>query len=205
MRRIKGYLLLLVIMMATAGYAQKGKPSLSFLTSAGALVPLSGFGKAYQTSLALGTGIEYAIGQHYFVQLTADINALRYNQQIKDNAAGYLFQNTKSGVLLGGLQIGRNIWIGHQQKIFVSPYVGGGYLNIGEPRLDLDPATHIISQSVSRKGGFFGRGGIRLAYKTASKILQTLYVDMAYWRSPIHIQNAQPQALTLSLGTRFGF
>lgn len=205
MKRINRYMLLLVVLMATTGYAQKGSPSLTFLTSAGALVPLSGFGKAYQTSLALGTGIEYTLDQHYFVQLTADINALRYNQQIKDNASGYLFQNTKSVVLLGGLQIGRNIWIGHQHKIFVSPYIGGGYLNIGEPRLQLDPATFIIRQSVSRKGGFFGRSGIRLAYKTASTILQTLYIDMAYWRSPIHIQNAQPQALALSLGTRFGF
>jgi hypothetical protein len=198
-------MLLLAMLVGTTGYAQKGSPSLSFLTSAGALVPLSGFGKAYQPSLALGTGIEYAFGQHYFVQLTADINAVRYNQQIKDDAAGYLFQNTKSAVLLGGLQIGRNIWIGQQQKIFVSPYIGGGYLSIGEPRLSLDPVTHIIRQSVSRKGGVFGRGGIRLAYKTTSKVLQTLYVDMAYWRSPIHIQNAQPQALALSLGTRFGF
>lgn len=196
---------MLLMLVGTSACAQKGSQSLSFLTSAGALVPLSGFGKAYQPSLALGTGIEYSFGQHYFVQLTADINAVRYNQQIKDDAAGYLFQNTKSAVLLGGLQIGRNIWIDQQQKIFVSPYIGGGYLNIGEPRLSLDPATHIISQSVSRKGGAFGRGGIRLAYKTASKVLQTLYVDMAYWRSLIHIQNAQPQALALSLGTRFGF
>lgn len=38
----------------------------------------------------------------------------------------------------------------------------------------------MITQEVTRMNGLFTRGGLRLGYKTNSKVLQTIYLDASY-------------------------
>jgi len=176
-----------------------------FTTSFGILSPLSKFSNAYKTSLALNSGIEYKFSKNYFLQFVLDFNAINYDQQIKDASSNYLFQNTSSSVFLVGLNVGRNVNINKSGSLFVSPYLGLGYANIGEPRLTIDNTTNVITQEVTRMKGLFTRGGLRLGYKTKSKVLQTIYIDASYWTTNITIQDSKPQALSILVGSRFGF
>ncbi len=178
---------------------------LFFTTSVGVLSPLSNFSNSYKTSLALNSGIEYKFSKNYFLQFVLDFNAVNYSQQVKDNSSNYLFQNTSSSVFLVGFNMGRNISINKSGTLFFSPYIGLGYANIGEPRLYVNNATNIINQEVTRMNGLFTRGGLRLAFKTTSKILQTVYIDASYWTANITVQASKPQALSILVGTRFGF
>jgi hypothetical protein len=175
-----------------------------FTTAVGIFAPVSAFSKAYENSLALNSGIEYQFSRHYFIQFVLDYNAVKYNQQVKDENSSYLFQHTNSSVFLAGFNLGRNISISKSGKIFASPYVGFGYANIGEPRLTLKN-TGIIEQHVTRMTGVYAKQGIRVGYKTASKILQTLYVDVAYLSANIRVQDSRPKAFSFLAGTRFGF
>lgn len=176
-----------------------------FTTSVGILTPLSKFSNAYKTSLALNSGIEHKFSKNYFAQFVLDFNAINYDQQIKDASSNYLFQNTSSSVFLVGFNVGRNIGINKSGSLFVSPYLGLGYANIGEPRLTINNTTNVITQEVTRMSGLFTRGGLRLGYKTKSKVLQTIYVDASYWTANITVQDSKPQALSILIGTRFGF
>ncbi|MBC7935171.1 MAG: hypothetical protein H7Y86_07415 [Rhizobacter sp.] len=176
-----------------------------FTTSVGLLNPVSSFSNAYQNSLALNSGIEYRFSKHYFAQFVLDFNAVKYSQQVKDGSSVYLFQNTSSSVFLAGINVGRNIPLIPSGKLFCSPYVGAGYVNIGEPRLSVDVRNGIINQEVTRMKGIFARGGTRLAYNTESKILQTIYVDVSYWSANINVQDSRPKAFSFLIGTRFGF
>jgi len=178
---------------------------LFFTTSVGILSPLSKFSNAYKTSLALNSGIEYKVSRNYFLQFVLDFNAVNYDQQVKDASSNYLFQNTSSSVFLVGLNVGRNISINKYGSLFVSPYLGLGYSNIGEPRLTINNTTNMITQEVTRMNGLFTRGGLRLGYKTNSKVLQTIYLDASYWTTNINVQDSKPQALSILVGTRFGF
>jgi hypothetical protein len=175
-----------------------------FTTAVGIFSPASTFSKAYENSLALNSGIEYQFSKHYFTQFVLDLNAVNYNQQVKDANSSYLFQHTKSSVFLAGFTLGRNISIFKSGKFFTSPYVGFGYANIGEPRLTV-MNTGIIEQQVTRMTGIYAKQGVRLGYRTSSKILQTLYVDAAYLSANIRVQDSRPKAFSFLAGTRFGF
>lgn len=176
-----------------------------FTTSVGLLNPISTFSNAYKKSLALNSGVEYKLNKSYFAQLVLDFNAVSYSQQIKDESSAYLFQNTSSSVFLVGANVGRNFNLTNSQKLFVSPYLGLGYANIGEPRLKVDNVSGIINQQVTRMTGIFGRTGLRLAYKTPSKLLQTIFLDASYWAASINIQQSRPKAFSFLVGTRIGF
>jgi len=175
-----------------------------FTTAVGMFAPVSAFSRAYENSLALNSGIEYQFSKHYFTQFVLDFNAVKYNQQVKDESSSYLFQHTNSSVFLAGFNLGRNISISKSGNFFASPYVGFGYANIGEPRLTLHN-TGIIEQQVTRMTGIYAKQGIRVGYRTPSKILQTLYVDMAYLSANIRVQDSRPKAFSFLVGTRFGF
>lgn len=175
-----------------------------FTTSAGLFSPVSAFSKAYKNSLALNSGIEYQFSKHYFTQFVLDFNAVKYNQQVKDGASTYLFQHTNSSVFLAGLNLGRNILLNNSGKLFASPYIGFGYANIGEPRVTLKN-NGIIEQEITRMTGIYAKQGARVAYRTSSNILQTLYIDVAYLSANIHVQNSRPKAFSFLAGTRFGF
>ena len=176
-----------------------------FTTSVGLFLPVSKFAAAYKNSLALNSGIEYKLNCNYFTQLVLDFNAVKYDQQFKDNNSNYLFQRTNSSVFLAGINIGRNIIITHSGDFFISPYLGIGYANIGEPRLTVNNNTGIIQQQVTRMEGVFTRGGLRSGYSTKSKILQTIYLDVSYWAADINVQQSRARALSLLIGTRIGF
>ena len=193
--------LLCLVMLANAQDSSK----IYFTTSVGIFSPVAAFSKSYNNSLALNSGIEYRLSKHYFTQLVLDLNTVKYNQQVKDVNSSYLFQNTNSSVFLAGLNIGRNIPITYSGKLFISPYVGFGYANIGEPRLTLKDVSGIIKQEVTRMRGIYARQSLRVGYRTKSKFLQTLYIDASYLTVNVTVQNSKPRAFTFLLGTRFGF
>lgn len=176
-----------------------------FTSSIGLLVPTSNFTKAYKQSLALNSGIEYKLKYQFFVQFVLDFNAVKYSQQIKDKNSNFLFQNTNSSVLLAGFNFGKNISLVQSQRFLISPYLGVGYANIGEPRLSIDSNRGIISQNVTRMQGIYSKAGLRILYNTKSKLLQTLYFDASYWRANITVQESTAQALSFLVGTRIGF
>jgi hypothetical protein len=188
-----------------ASVAAQDTTKIFFTTSIGLLNPVSSFSHAYQNSLALNSGIEYRFSKHYFAQFVLDYNAVKYSQKVKDGSSAYLFHNTSSSVFLAGFNIGKNISLINSGKLFVSPYVGIGYANIGEPRLLVDNTNGIINQQVTRMQGVFERVGARLAYNTKSKVLQTIYVDASYWSANINVQDSRPKAFSFLIGTRFGF
>jgi hypothetical protein len=175
-----------------------------FTTAVGMVAPVSDFSSAYKNSLALNSGIEYQFSRHYFAQFVLDFNAVNYNQQIKDANSSYLFQHTNSSIFLAGLNLGRNISISTSGKFFASPYIGFGYANIGEPRVTMK-RSGIIEQQVTRMTGIYAKQGARVGYRTSSKILQTLYIDVAYLSANIHVQDSRPKAFSFLAGTRFGF
>ncbi len=101
--------------------------------------------------------------------------------------------------------MGRNLPITSSGSLFISPYVGIGYANIGEPRLLVDKNSGIINQEVTRMQGVFERAGARLAFKTKSKVIQTKYIDASYWTANIEVQQSRPKAFSFLVGTRVGF
>ncbi len=183
-------------------HENKGRPSK--LSTADQL-PVSTFSNAYKKSLALNSGIEYKFSKHYFAQFILDFNAVKYNQQVKDENSAYLFQSTSSSVLLAGVNMGKNLPITHSGNLFISAYVGIGYANIGEPRLLVDNNNSIIKQEVTRMQGIFERTGARLAFKTNSKVIQTIYIDASYWTANINVQQSRSKAFAFLVGTRVGF
>ena len=73
-----------------------------FTTSAGIFAPVSAFSKAYKSSLALNSGIEYQFSKYYFTQFVLDLNSFKYNQQVSEGNSSYLFQHTNSSIFLAG-------------------------------------------------------------------------------------------------------
>ena len=179
--------------------------TLFFTTSAGVLIPFADFSKAYKNSIAINSGIEYKLAKKYSVQFLLDYNAVSYNQQFKDIHSNYLFQKTSSSVFLAGFNLLRNIPIVAHGRLFASPYIGVGFANIGEPRLSVNNNDNIIKQSVVRMLGIYGKGGLRIAYNTGSKLLQTVYIDASYWAANVHVQQSKAQAVSILVGTRIGF
>ncbi len=207
MKKLIDYRLLLPLLFICFCTSVKAQDTskIFFTTAVGLLNPVSSFANAYKNSLALNSGIEYKFSKHYFAQFVLDFNAVKYSQQVKDASSAYLFQRTSSSVFLAGINIGRNIALSNSRRLFVSPYFGAGYANIGEPRLMVDNVNGIINQQVTRMQGIFGRAGSRLAYSTTSKILQTIYVDASYWSANIKVQDSRPKAFSFLIGTRIGF
>lgn len=179
---------------------QPGK--LFFTTSFGLINPLGYFGKAVKSTLAFNSGVELSQKRNWFSQAVFDFNALKYDQQIRDINSPFLFQNTNSSLLLLGLNEGKNIPL--KDKFFISFYGGAGYLNVGEPRVNVDVNSAVVKQVVARESNVFGRIGSRLAFKTKSDFFQTIYMDASYWLSPAKVQRGQVNGFSFYIGTRFG-
>lgn len=178
---------------------------LYFSSSVGLLKPLSAFAKSYNTSLALSSGIEYRIAKRYFLLGEVGLNAVKYNQQNIDKSSAYLFQNTKSSVISLGLNVSRIIKPKPADAFSLSPYVGIGYINIGEPRLLVDKTSQIIKQKVLRMQGLFTKIGTRFSYKTNTKAIQNVFFDVSYWNAYLLVQESKPQAFIFVFGTKIGF
>ncbi len=200
--KIKSGIIVLALSISYHAMAQEsGK--LFFTTGVGNIVPQGKFANAYKSTIAFNSGVEMSLKHNWFGQLVFDFNALTYDQQIRDNNSPFLFQNTNSSLLLLGLNGGKNFSF-KNPKWFTSIYGGGGYLNIGEPRVTVNPATNIAKQDVARKSNVFGRAGARIAYKTKSNFFQTLYFDASYWASPAKVQGGNINGFSFYIGTRFG-
>lgn len=178
---------------------------LYFSSSAGLLKPLSTFAKSYNTSLALSSGIEYRFAKRYFLLGEVGLNAVKYNQQFIDKSSAYLFQNTNSSVISLGLNVGRIIQPKPAESFSLSPYVGIGYINVGEPRLLVDKTSQIIRQQVKRMQGLFTKIGTRFSYKTNAKAIQNVFFDVSYWNAYLLVQQSKPQAFIFVFGTKIGF
>lgn len=178
---------------------------LFFTTSVGIISPQGKFGDAVQSTLAFNSGVEMALHKKWFTQFVFDFNALKYSQQIRDNNSPFLFQHTNSSLLLLGMNAGRNLKLGSAgSKWFVSFYGGGGYLNVGEPRVTVDLASAIAKQDMARESNVFARMGSRLAFTTRSDFFQTIYLDASYWASPSIVQGGRVNGFSFYIGTRFG-
>lgn len=185
--------------------AQEDSSKLYFSSSVGLLKPLSTFAKSYNTSLALSSGIEYRIAKRYFLLGEVGLNALKYNQQIIDKSSAYLFQNTNSSVISLGLNVGRIIKLKPADDFSFSPYGGIGYINIGEPRLLIDKTSQIIRQQVKRMQGLYTKVGTRFSYKTNTKAIQNVFLDVSCWNAHLLVQESKPQAFIFVFGTKIGF
>jgi hypothetical protein len=158
------------------------------------------FGKSVKPSLGFNSGLEIKLKKNLFTQFSIDYNALNYNQQNIDAKSSYLFQNTSSTLLILGLNIGYNFTI-PKTKWSSFTYLGSGYLKISEPRATLDGNNKIIQSAVSQSN-IFGRGGIRIGYKTGSSFFQTVYLDTSYWASSVIAQGGRVNGISMLIGTR---
>ncbi|MDP3666995.1 MAG: hypothetical protein Q8R50_09975 [Sediminibacterium sp.] len=192
---------LLLILSSKVQSQEKGK--IFFTTAVGLINAQGNFGKAFKSTVTFNSGVELAMKNNWFGQFVLDFNALKYDQKIRDANSPFLFQNTNSSLLLLGINGGRNIYF-KNTKWFTSFYGGGGYLNVGEPRVTVDLLSNIAKQDAVRKSSIFARGGTRLAYKTRSSFFQTVFVDGSYWISPAKVQGGNVSGFSFYIGTRFG-
>jgi hypothetical protein len=156
--------------------------NLHLTTGVGVNEVLGELGKTFKSTVAFNSGFEKTFGRNWYGQLEFNFNSLRYDQQVKDETSPYLFRNTNSSLFMIGVNWGRDFKF-KDSPWFTSAYAGSGYLNIGKPRVNLNDATNIITQSVVRRGGIIGRIGGRAGIKTNSSLLQTLYVDGSWLTS----------------------
>ncbi|OIR01354.1 hypothetical protein GALL_166420 [mine drainage metagenome] len=200
--KIKLGIIAALLMMNLPVTAQKaGKV---FFTTAAGLIDAQGrFADAFKSTVTFNSGVELTMKHNWYGQFVLDYNALKYDQQIGDANSPFLFQNTNSSLLLLGLNGGKNFYF-KNPKWFTSLYAGGGYLNIGEPRVTVNNSSHIAIQETVRKSSVFARSGVRLAYITKSKFFQTIYLDASYFSSPATIQGGNVNGFALYFGTRFG-
>jgi hypothetical protein len=182
------------------GTVAQDSSRLFFSTGVGLIKSPGKLSKVFHPSVAFNSGLEITNKKNWFAQGTLDFNTLKYNQRIKDDGSPYLFKNTSSSLLMLAINGGKNFYFG-RGKWLASVYAGGGYLNIGEPRL-VKLEENVFKQEVLRMPGVFGKAGTRLGYKTKVKMLQTIYFDASWFTSPVQVQGYKLNGLSLFLGTR---
>jgi hypothetical protein len=170
-----------------------------FTTGIGYLLPNARLNNAFRSSVALNSGLELTNKKKQFLHFTLEVNTLKYNQQITDPESKYLLQNSNSPFIMLGANAGKNFTL--TKRWFLSGYIGGGYVNIGEPRATLN-AGNIVKQNLVRSGNIFGRAGSRLTFNTKSNLLHILFADINWWTSPIKVQNASVSGFSFFIGTR---
>ncbi|WP_276500339.1 hypothetical protein [Terrimonas pollutisoli] len=198
--QIVKYLLLVTVSAAVHSVNAQDSSKVFVTTGAGIIKSPGALSHVLHPSIAFNSGLELVNKKGWFAQGTVDFNSLKYNQRIKEDGSPYLFKNTSSSLIMLAINGGKNFYW-NERKWFASLYTGAGYLNIGEPRLLQDNET-TIRQEVSRKGSVFGKAGTRIAYKTKLKLLQTIYFDGSYWRSPLTVQGSKLSGVSLFLGLR---
>ena len=184
-----------------AGNLMAQDSSRVFVTTGAGLIKSPGsLHNVFQPSIAFNSGIELVNRKNWFIQGTLDFNTLKYNQRHKEDGSPYLFLNTTSSLVMGAVNGGKNFTFGHGNWL-ATAYTGGGYLNIGEPRL-IQVEENKIRQEVTRKGSVFAKLGTRIGYKTKVKWLQTIYFDGSWWKSPLEVQGSDLSGVSLFLGVR---
>lgn len=194
----KKIILIACILIACSKLFAQQNNKLFFTTGVGAIKVRHILTDVLKPTIAFNSGLELANKKDWFLQGTVDFNSLRYDQRFKDENSPYLFQNTNSSLLMLGLNEGKNFSLG--ENSFLSGYIGGGYLNIGEPRVTLQ--NSVIKQDVIRETNIFGRVGARYGFKSPIKFLQTLYLDADWWTSPVKVQGSQFNGFSFFIGSR---
>ena len=193
----KIFLTIIIALVLNQTYAQQSS-GLFFTTGVGVIKVRHTLRDILKPTVGLNSGLELTNKQNWFLQGTLDFNTLKYDQKLKDGNSPYLFQNTSSSLLMLGLNGGKNFKL--SDNSFLSAYVGGGYLNIGEPRVTI--TNSVITQNVIRQRNIFGRGGTRYAFKSPIKFLQTLYIDANWWTAPVKVQGMQLNGFSFFITSR---
>lgn len=197
--RFKTLLIGVVLLGCKSSNAQDSS-KVFFTTGVGIIKSPGKPGKVFQPSIAFNSGIELVSKHKWYGQVTLDFNTLRYNQQLIEHGSPYLFKNANSSLFMIGINGGR-VFQATDSKWFFSTYVGGGYLNLGQPRLQMD-ADNVIRQTVARESNIFGKTGTRIGYKTPIKFLQTIYFDASWFASPVKAQGFRLNGFSFFVGTR---
>lgn len=171
---------------------------LFFTTGVGVIKVRHTLRDVLKPAIGFNSGLELINKQDWFLQGTVDFNTLKYDQKVKDENSAYLFKNTSSSLLMLGLNGGKNFKL--SDNSFLSTYIGGGYLNIGEPRVTIQ--TSVVTQNNYRQGNVFGRTGVRYALKSPIQFLQTLYLDANWWTAPIKVQGTQLNGFSFFITSR---
>jgi hypothetical protein len=194
----RNLLLLLFIAVANAPASGQVFKKLMFTTGAGVVKVTPALHHVLKPALAFNSGFEIASRRNWYTQLTVDFNTLKYNQQVTDHSSQLLFRNANSNLVMIGLNGGKNFLF--DTKWFLSAYGGGGFLNLGEPRIRV--TENIAIQEVKRRSSKFLRGGFRVARNVPVKFLQTVYLDASWWGSPLQLQNYKLNGFAFFIGTR---
>jgi hypothetical protein len=171
---------------------------LFFVTGAGIIQVRRNLSDALKSTIAFNSGFELNTAKKLFVQLTADLNAFRYNQRLTDPNSPFLIHQSTSTLFMAGLNGGKSISLGHDKSI--TAYIGAGYLTIGEPRIIQE--DQILHQHIFHRHGVFKRAGVRFAIPSPLKFLQVLYLDTNYWGTRAVLQGHQLGALSIFIGSR---
>lgn len=155
----------------------------------------------FHSTIAFNSGFERSFGKHWYGQLEANFNSLKYDQQVKDDNSPYLFQNTNSSFFQVGTNWGYDF---HFKKSpwFTSLYGGTGFLSLGKPRVNLDEITNIATQKIIRGNGIFGKAGGRIGFNTNSSIFHTLYLDGSWATSSVKSEGSTFRNVAVFVGMR---
>lgn len=205
-RNFRNCLFLTFIIVFNAVYSKaQDSVRINVTSSLGLIKPIKGFSNSFETSFSVNSGLIYKLKNNGYLSGVLSVNMLKYNQTVLDNHSSYFFSNTSSPFVQIGLYAGRNFDIGVKRLFAISPYVGIGGLSLSEPRLTLDEENRTVSQTVVRNISFFYAGGARTYFNTRTKLLQTIFIDTNYWKSPLNVQNTNPEAISIMFGTKIGF
>jgi hypothetical protein len=193
----KIFLIALIAFSCHYSFAQQNN-KLFFTTGVGVIKVRHTLRDVLKPTVGFNSGLELINKQNWFLQGTLDFNTLKYDQKLKDENSPYLFRNTNSSLLMLGLNGGKNFKL--SDNSFISTYIGGGYLSVGEPRVTIQ--NSVITQNLIRQGTIFGRGGTRYAFRSPIKFLQTLYIDANWWTAPIKVQGMQLNGFSFFITSR---
>lgn len=155
----------------------------------------------FRSTLAFNSGFELQIAKTWYAQADLNFNSLKYDQQKKDENSAYLFQNTNSSFFMLSTNFGRDFSFG-KSPLFLSSYIGSGYLSLGKPRIDIDEANKVVTQKIIRAGGIIGKAGGRIGVNTNSQVLQTVYLDGYWLTSTVKSHDERFRSISVFLGMR---
>ncbi|GEM_PF-796342 len=180
--------------------AQEDK-SLHLTTGIGINSIQGSLSNTFRSSIAFNSGFEKSFSKHWYGQAEVAFNSLKYDQQVKDDNSPYLFQNTSSSFFQVGVNWGYNFYFG-KSPLFASLYGGSGFLSLGKPRITVDDQNQVVTQSIIRGNGAFGKAGGRIAANTKSSLLHTIYLDGSWLTSTVKTEGSTFRNVAVFLGIR---
>jgi hypothetical protein len=180
--------------------AQEDK-SLHLTTGIGINSIQGSLSNTFRSSIAFNSGFEKLFAKHWYGQAEVAFNSLKYDQQVKDDNSPYLFQNTSSSFFQVGVNWGYNFYFG-KSPLFASLYGGSGFLSLGKPRITVDDQNQVVTQSIIRGNGAFGKAGGRIAVNTKSSLLHTIYLDGSWLTSTVKTEGSTFRNVAVFLGIR---